>query len=437
MKKGLLLTSPMGKRWLFSLLSGLLISTAHSYAQYDIVVAKDGSGNYTTVQAAVNAAPANSSARTEIFIKTGTYYEVITVPTNKKNLTFIGQSMTGTVLTYNNAAEKINPATGQKYGTSNSASTFINGAGFYARNLTFSNTANPSLGQAVAVRSTADKVIFKNCRFLGNQDTYFAHSGRSYHEGCYFEGTTDFIFGAAISFFENCNIYSKGGTSITAASTEQYVKYGFVFNNCRITGAGNAITDLGRPWRPYASVTFRNTSMSAAIKVAGWNDWGNAANRTTARFSEYSNSGSGFVPGSRPSWVQILTTAAQAAPYTMLNILKANNANPQVTDNWNPLTTINSTSRISVETVTEAPESNDRTFRLYPSPADEEITIQTGEVLDKNARIIIYDNLGRQVLVSALKGINSTFNVGSFSAGIYTLRVFNGSHIVTKKFVKK
>jgi pectinesterase len=437
MKKSLLFTSPKGKKLLFSLLFGLLISPAHSYAQYDIVVAKDGSGNYTTVQAAVNAAPANSSARTEIFIKNGTYYEVITVPTNKKNLTFIGQSMTGTVLTYNNAANKINPATGQPYGTSNSASTFINGAGFYALNLTFSNTASPSLGQAVAVRSTADKVIFKNCRFLGNQDTYFAHSGRSYHEGCYFEGTTDFIFGAAIAFFENCNIYSKGGSSVTAASTEQYIKYGFVFNNCRITGAGNAITDLGRPWRPYASVTFRNTSMSAAIKASGWNDWGNAANRATARFSEYSNSGSGYVPASRPSWVHILTTASQAAPYTMLNILKANNANPQVTDNWNPLTTINSTGRVALVPVAEAPELNDDRFRLYPSPADQEITIQTGGVLDKDARIVIYDNLGRQVLESALKGIKSTFNVGSFSPGIYTIKVFNGQHLITKKFMKK
>jgi pectin methylesterase-like acyl-CoA thioesterase len=435
MKKVLLLFSPGGKRLLFFLLYVFL--TSFSHAQYDIVVAKDGSGNYTTVQAAVNAAPSNSSARTEIYIKNGTYYEVITVPTTKKNLTFIGQSLTGTVLTYNNAANKINPATGQPYGTSNSASTFINGAGFYAQNLTFSNTANPSLGQAVAVRSTADKVIFKSCRFLGNQDTYFAHSGRSYHEACYFEGTTDFIFGAAIAFFENCNIYSKGGTSITAASTDQHVKYGFVFNNCRITGAGNAITDLGRPWRPYASVTFRNTSMSGAIKASGWNDWGNAANRATARFTEYSNSGSGYVPGSRPSWVRILTTASQAAPYTMLNVLKANSANPQVTDNWNPLTTISSTSRIALTTVSETPTANDDRFRLYPSPADHEITLQTGEVLDKNARIVIYDNLGREVFTSRLTRNISRIAVGGFSPGAYTMRVFNGKHLVTKAFLKK
>jgi pectin methylesterase-like acyl-CoA thioesterase len=533
-------------------------------------VAKDGSGSYTTVQAAVNAAPSNSSARTTIYIKNGSYYEVITVPTNKTNLTFIGQSITGTVLTYDNAANKTNPATGQPYGTSNSASSFINGAGFYALNLSFANTASPSLGQAVAVRATADKAIFKNVRFLGNQDTYYAHSGRSYHEACYFEGTTDFIFGGAISFFENCDIYCKGGTSVTAASTAQHIQYGYVFNNCRITGAGTAITDLGRPWGGYASVTFRNTNMSAAIKAAGWNDWGNAANQATARFNEYSNSGSGYVPASRPSWVHILSSS-QAASYTMLNVLKANSANPQVTDNWNPLTTINATgggtvsafstiqaesfssmsgvqtetcsegglnvgyihnndwvrygsvnfgtgvsgfsARVAsnttggtiklrldasggtqigscnvtgtggwqtwvtvnstasgvtgvhdlylvfsgttsdylfnlnhfvftagssrLETVAIPAELNDDRIRLFPSPADQELSIEIGGELDKDARLLIFDNLGRQVLASTLTGNKSRISVGHFSPGVYIVRLFNGQNLVTNKFLKK
>lgn len=307
---------------------------------YDIVVAKDGTGNYTTVQAAVNAAPSNSSSRTKIYIKNGTYYEVITVPSNKTNLTFIGQSSTGTILTYNNYASKINPATGAAYGTSNSASTFINGAGFYALNVTFANSSGP-VGQAVAVRCTADKVVFKNCRFLGNQDTYYPHSGRSYHENCYFEGTTDFIFGGAIAYFQNCQLYTKGGSSLTAANTASHLAYGFVFNNCQITGSGSNITDLGRPWGGYASVTFMNTSMTNSIKAVGWNDWGNAANQATARFSEYNNSGAGYVPSSRVSWAKILN-ATQANSYSKLNALKANNANPQVTDNWNPDTIINS-----------------------------------------------------------------------------------------------
>ena len=554
---------------LFSLISLMLLSWTHSYAQYDIVVAKDGSGNYTTVQAAINAAPSNSTTRTVIYIKNGSYYEVITIPTNKTNLTFIGQSNTGTILTYDNYASKIDPATGQAYGTSNSASIFINGAGFYALNIAFANTAG-AVGQAVAVRCTADKAIFKNCRFLGNQDTYYAHSGRAYHESCYFEGTTDFIFGGAIGFFENCDLYSKGGSSLTAASTAQNIQYGYVFNNCRITGAGTAITDLGRPWGAYASVTYRNTSMSAAIKAAGWNDWGNAANQATARFSEYSNSGSGYVPASRPSWVHILT-ASQATPYTMLNILKANNANPQVTDNWNPLTTINATGSSTIsafstiqaesyssmsgvqtetcseggldvgyinnndwirfgsvdfgsgvsgfsarvasnttggtiklridaaggtqigscnvantggwqtwttvsssasgvtgvhdlyltfsgtttdylfnlnnfvftagsarlETVNTTTAPADNRIQLFPSPAEQEITLEIGEPLNKDARMVIYDNLGRQVYASTLKANISKIPVGSFYPGAYVVRLFNGQHLVTKKFLKK
>jgi pectinesterase len=570
MRKNLLF-SPTGKKLLFFVMYILLATYAR--AQYDIVVAKDGSGNYTTVQAAVNAAPSNSTTRTSIYIKNGSYYELITVPTNKTNLTFIGQSNTGTVLTYDNYASKINPATGQAYGTSGSASSFINGAGFYALNIAFANSAGP-VGQAVAVRATADKAIFKNCRFLGNQDTYYAHSGRSYHEGCYFEGTTDFIFGGAISFFENCDIYSKGGTSVTAANTAQHIQYGYVFNNCRITGAGNGITDLGRPWGAYASVTFRNTNMSAAIKAAGWNDWGNAANQTTARFNEYSNSGSGYVPSSRPSWVHILT-ASQAASYTMLNVVKANSANPQVTDNWNPLTTINATpggggtisafstiqaesyssmtgvqtetcsegglnvgfihnndwirfgsvnfgsgvtgfsarvasnttggtiklrldaaggtqigscnvsntggwqtwttvnstasgatgvhdlylvfsgttsdyllnlnhfiftaggSRIDLTTGAEPLGENDDRIRLYPSPADQEMTVDISGALDKDARVLIFDNLGRQVLASRIKGNKSRVNVGGFSPGVYSVRLYNGQQIITKKFLKK
>jgi pectin methylesterase-like acyl-CoA thioesterase len=532
-------------------------------------VAKDGSGNYTTVQAAINAAPSNSSTRTVIYIKNGSYYEVITIPTNKTNLTFIGQSNTSTVLTYDNYASKINPATGQAYGTSNSASIFINGAGFYALNIAFANSAGP-VGQAVAVRCTADKAIFKNCRFLGNQDTYYAHSGRAYHESCYFEGTTDFIFGGAIGFFENCDLYSKGGSSLTAASTAQNIQYGYVFNNCRITGAGTAITDLGRPWGAYASVTYRNTSMSAAIKAAGWNDWGNAANQATARFSEYANSGSGYVPASRPSWVHILT-ASQATAYTMLNILKANNANPQVTDNWNPLTTINATGSSSIsafstiqaesyssmsgvqtetcseggldvgfihnndwirfgsvnfgsgvsgfsarvasnttggtiklrldaaggtqigscnvantggwqtwttvssaasgvtgvhdlyltfsgtttdylfnlnyfvftagsarlETTGTSIEPVDNRIQLFPSPAEQEITLEIGEPVNKDARMVIYDNLGRQVFASIVKGNKTKIVVNKFSPGIYFMRVFNGQKMTVRQFVKK
>ncbi|OOV17719.1 pectinesterase family protein [Flavobacterium sp. LM4] len=392
---------------------------------YDIVVAKDGTGNYTTVQAAVNAAPSNSSTRTKIYIKNGTYYEVITIPSNKTNLTFVGQSSTGTILTYNNYASKINPATGAAYGTSNSASTFINGAGFYALNLTFANSSGP-VGQAVAVRCTADKAVFKDCRFLGDQDTYYPHSGRSYHENCYFEGTTDFIFGGAIAYFQNCQLYTKGGSSLTAANTASHLAYGFVFNNCQITGSGSNITDLGRPWGGYASVTYMNTSMTNAIKAVGWNDWGNAANQATARFAEYSNSGAGYVPSSRVLWAKKLSVA-QAASYTKLNVLKANNANPQVTDNWNPDTIINSVT-LGAALIKHGAGGSSQTIAIntaitgfyYNWENAATVTI-SGLPSGINAAI---DNSAKTITFSGKPTVSGTFN--------YTITTVGGTPNVTK-----
>ncbi len=313
----------------------LLIILNSCTKSYDIVVVQNGSGDYTSVQEAIDAVPANSTDRTIIYIKNGRYYEVLTIDTNKTNISFIGENVDSVILTYDNAASKVNPETGSNFGTSGSSSFFINGDGFYAQNITFENSVDPNYGQAVAVRTTADKVIFQNCKFLGNQDTYYPHSGRCYHKDCYFEGTTDFIFGKAIAYFENCTIHSKGGTSITAAATPEHIEYGFVFNNCTITGTDKDITDLGRPWRPYASVTFMNCNISDCILSRGWNNWGKESNEETARFGEYNNIGDGSNLSGRPDWTLKLSDS-EAENYSMLNVLKANFSDPQVIDNWNP-----------------------------------------------------------------------------------------------------
>ncbi len=310
-------------------------------ASYNAIVAKDGSGNYSTVQAAFDAAPSNGSARWVIYVKNGTYKEMLSLASGKNNITIIGQSNTGTILTYDNYASKINPSTGAEYGTSGSASTFIYGSGFYACNVTFQNSAG-TVGQALAINVRGDKAVFKNCRFVGNQDTFYGHNCRQYFYDCYFEGTTDFIFGPSIAFFESCRIYTKGGSAITAASTESYVPYGYVFNRCTVTGTGTSITDLGRPWRPYASVAFMNSSLSSAIKPTGWNDWGDSANQATARFAEYANTGDGSNMSGRPAWIKRLS-ASEASNYNVSNVLKGTYASPQVIDNWNPQTVIDQT----------------------------------------------------------------------------------------------
>ncbi|GGH63742.1 pectin methylesterase-like acyl-CoA thioesterase [Filimonas zeae] len=320
-------------------------------AAVSVTVAKDGSGNYTTVQAALNAVAANSSTRTVINIKNGTYKEVLTIAADKKNVSLLGESTTGVKLTYDNYSSKTNPATGTGYGTSGSASTFIKGEGFYAQNITFENSSGP-VGQALAVNITADKTVFNNCRFLGRQDTWYGSNCRVYLRNCYIEGTTDFIFGSATAFFDGCSIYSYGGTAITAANTANYVTYGLVFNNCTVTAASGVSTLLGRTWGGYAATAFVNSALPSNISAAGWSNWGNSANDATARYNEYGNTGSGANTSGRVSWSKVLTSA-QAANYTSYtNVLKTTYASSPVTDNWNPNTIINDPSSGPVSGIT-------------------------------------------------------------------------------------
>jgi pectinesterase len=318
----------------------LLVSISPSaQITYDMTVAKDGSGTHTTVQAAFNAVPQNSAKRTVIYIKNGTYKENLTLATARKNVTVIGQSRDGVKLTYDNYSSKINPATGAEYGTSGSSSTFIDAEGFCSLNVTFENSAGP-VGQAVAIRISGDKAVFYNCNFLGRQDTWYGIRCRILVRKCYLEGTTDFMFGASTTWFDSCQIYSYGGTALTAASTEQYVTYGYVFRYCSISGASGVSTVLGRPWRPYSAVSFQYCSMSSCIKAAGWDNWGDVANEATARYSEYKNTGAGATTTARVTWAKQLTDA-QAANYTIANVFRTTYADPPVADNWDPLATLN------------------------------------------------------------------------------------------------
>ncbi|MGQ7944652.1 pectinesterase family protein [Flavobacterium sp. WC2509] len=307
--------------------------------KYNFVVAQDGSGDYKTVQEAFNAVTKLKSERTVIFVKSGTYKEVITLEADKNNVTLIGEDMDKVILTFDNYSSKINPVTNKGYGTGGSSSCFIIGADFYAKNITFENSSG-AVGQALAISIQGDKAVFKNCKFSGFQDTMYGADGRQYFKDCYIEGSTDFIFGSSTAFFDNCKLYTKGGSAITAASTKEYINFGYVFNNCKITGTGSRITTLGRPWRPYAAVAFLNTEMSDAIKPAGWDNWRKVENEATARYSEYNSSGTGASPTERVKWMKNLT-ADQAKLYTVENVFKTTYANPPVIDNWNPNKVIN------------------------------------------------------------------------------------------------
>ncbi len=289
---------------------------------FDFIVAADGSGDYTSVQAAIDAVPHLRSNRTTIFIKKGIYKEKLLLPATKTNVSFIGEDRDQTILTYDDFAARPNRF-GENIGTSGSSSFFIYGDGFEAQNLTFENSAGP-VGQAVAVRIDGDRVKFENCRFLGNQDTLYPHGrlSRQYYKNCYIEGTVDFIFGWSTAVFDNCDIFCKDKGYITAASTEQDTEYGFVFLNCRISGNGPAGSFyLGRPWRNYAKTVFLNCFLDQQIRPEGWHNWDKPEAEQTAFYAEYNSSGPGSAPLQRPAWTHQLTVQ-EAAQYTLENIFK-------------------------------------------------------------------------------------------------------------------
>jgi pectinesterase len=261
-------------------------------------VAADGSGQFTSVQAAIDAAPESSKERIVIHIKPGVYKEYISVPPSKTYLTFQGEDANKTILTLDRAASKKRPD-GTNYGTSGSASAQISGSNFTAENITFENSAGrgKEVGQAVAIKVTADRSVFRKCRFLGWQDTLYAGSGRQYYKDCYIEGDVDFIFGSAAAVFEDCRIHSKGNGYVTAqARTEPEQPIGYVFRRCTLTSAPDVQPNsvyLGRPWRPYARVVYTECTLGAHIRPTGWDNWGKAENEKTAWFAEHASKGPG------------------------------------------------------------------------------------------------------------------------------------------------
>ena len=299
-----------------------LIPGAYSTEKYDFVVAQDGSGNFKTVQEAINAVPDMRKKTTTIFIKKGVYKEKLVLAGSKQMIRLIGEDVNKTILTYGDWAQKKN-LFGEEIGTSGSSSFFIYGDSFTAENVTFQNSAGP-VGQAVAVWVGADKVAFKNCRFLGFQDTLytFGKGSRQYYKDCYIEGTVDYIFGSSTAVFENCELFCKRAGYITAASTPDTTKYGYIFLRCRVSSdAPDGSFYLGRPWRPFAKVVFIDSDLSRVINPEGWNNWGKESNEKTAYYAEYKNRGAGFKPEHRVSWSHQLTDE-EVKEYTIEKIFR-------------------------------------------------------------------------------------------------------------------
>lgn len=304
-------------RKLFTLFSFICLSSFLLQAQvYDMVVAKDGTGDYLTLKEAITAA---GNDGTTIFIKKGTYREKVDI--TKKNVTLIGQSAESVIFVWNGS--------GAIDGTSESYTIRVNGENFYAENITFYN--NYGVGsQAVALSVKSDKAAFKNCRLLSFQDTHYVHSStaRQYYKDCFIEGGTDFIFGGALAVFDDCKINCmKGGYYITAPSDNTY-DYGLVFRNCEITAnedvpASNGY--LGRPWKDNGKTVWLNCKMGSHIKSEGWSRWTTDPNNAdydnaeTGYYAEYKSmdlTGTLLDVSARASWGKQLTDD-EATDYTL------------------------------------------------------------------------------------------------------------------------
>jgi len=306
----------------------------------DLIVAKDGSGNFKTIQEAVNAVRDLSDKRVTIHIKNGVYREKLVIPSWKTNISLVGEFRDNTIITYDDFSGKPNPGGTDAYGkdkftTYTSYTVLLQGNDLIISDLTIQNTAG-RVGQAVALHVEGDRFVIKNCRLLGNQDTLYAakENSRQYYENCYIEGTTDFIFGEAIAVFQNCVIKNLVNSYITAASTRASQAFGYVFFNCKLvadTAAKKVF--LGRPWRPYAKTVFIHCELGSHIVPEGWNPWKGDAmfpdKEKTAFYAEYENAGPGASISGRVSWSKQLTKQ-EATKYTIQNILGGN-------DHWDPL----------------------------------------------------------------------------------------------------
>ena len=303
-----------------------VVSAAWAQERQDsIVVSRDGTGNFRTLQEAIESARAFMDYTVTIYVKNGVYKEKVIVPSWVENIDIIGEDRDKTIITYDDHAN-INIM-----GTFRTYTVKVEGSDITFKNLTIENNA-AQLGQAVALHTEGDRLKFINCRILGNQDTIYtgAKFTRLYFKDCYIDGTTDFIFGPSTALFEDCIIHSKRNSYVTAASTPKEAKYGYVFKHCKLTAEpGVDKVYLGRPWRPYAYTLFIECELGKHIVLAGWHNWGKQSNEETARYMEYKNTGEGANASERVAWSKQLTKK-EAEAVTVDAIFGTQS-------NWNPI----------------------------------------------------------------------------------------------------
>lgn len=300
----------------------------------EIVVAADGSGTYQTVQQAFGAVPDRSDEWTVIRVKPGRYREKMVLRPEKRRVIIRADEPGRAVLTYDDHTGKV--VGRDTINTRTSASCSLEGDDLIVEGITFENTAG-RVGQAVALQVAGDRVAFRNCKILGDQDTFFARGiGRIFLRECEIEGTTDFIFGSSIVLLKQCRIKSKKDSFVTAASTPQGNRFGFVFDECTLTAdSGLSRVYLGRPWRPFARTVFLRCELGGHLLPAGWHNWSKPDAERTAFYAEYRCTGMGADRSHRVAWSRELTDA-EASPYTVEEIFSAGASVARFTADWVP-----------------------------------------------------------------------------------------------------
>ena len=372
------------KRLLIVLLVAFLPFYAN--AQYDKIVAADGSGDYTTISAAILAAPFNPAIPFKIFIKNGIYKEKVTI--NRTFITLVGESAANVIIRWDDYYLKV-PNLQPK----STATVTINANDVVMMNITVENRSGDTMDgpQALALNVNRDRCVFKNCRFIGGQDTVCTdrNGTRQYFRDCYIDGNTDFIYGGSTTLFDNCIIYGRdridrgSGGYLTAANTPVGQAYGYVFRNCIIPNNNGFTTYvLGRPWgndsgtatasKANNKTAFINTTMAQSIKTVGWSVWDSGTNTSLISYAEYNSQNIDGQPvdiNGRVSWSQQLTSA-EASAFTTANILT------NTSGAWDPCNIIG----ICSPTVTEIAVSN---FRLRKESASSKISCNLNWPIDQ------------------------------------------------------
>ncbi|WOK98072.1 pectinesterase [Canna indica] len=305
--------------------AGLMISWHSSKSKVDIVVAQDGSGNYKTINEALAALGKwnRSNRRLVVYVKSGTYKEYVRITV--KNIMLVGDGIDKTIVTGSRSVP-------DGYSTLSSATFAVTGDNFWARDMTFENTAGPGKHQAVALMVASDRSIFYRCSFRGYQDTLLAHSLRQFYRDCEIHGTIDFIFGNAAVVLQNCDIYVRRplphqANLITAQGRDDpHMNTGISVHGGRVRAAreleaakNEFRSYLGRPWKKYSRTVFLKTDLDGIIQPEGWARWSGDFALETLFYGEYKNTGEGAATGRRVKWpgVHVMADAKEAAPFTV------------------------------------------------------------------------------------------------------------------------